>query len=282
MKHKKTMAIALSMGILASSFSGIYIGYAKNDAVKNKVNSIFDKVRKKAPEPNIEQIAQLAPKQVTEPSINIHLNSDNGEGILYEGVKSTLNPENPEEKDKYSLKKDDIEELVKKGHSIKDIFRADEIGNEIDENPKELLTRKNKEKKSLDKVKEDILKERKEKNLQKLRDKHPEKYNQLKDEKFNDDEILSILAFSEINNVNSLNDLIKDYKKKGNDALKDKEKYQGFISKKEKYNLSDEDVDGVSDEILAALERLSEKTNKPIKELVQNYKRDILNKKGDN
>lgn len=150
MKHKTNIAIVLMIAIAATCFSGIGTIYAKNNnIIKSLSNTDTDTNRhdKLYPTPVIEQLEPDLDKQKLPPAKN-----SGDKEFIYDGPKSELNL--------YTVDKEEVKSLVEKGYSIKEIVEADAIGNLIFVEPNVMLDKKGKSKKSLEQVKNDILKER--------------------------------------------------------------------------------------------------------------------------
>lgn len=216
MKHKKLLAIALCIGIVSTSFSG-FISYAENIAA-NKRGA--DESAGKAPAPGISELkAEVNRTEITY--------EDHGKAIqtgdsvvIYQSTRTTVDPDR-KVNDRYNFDEQAIEELMNKGYSLQDIFEADEIGNEIQEDPFVLLEKKETSEKSLTEIKEDILKDRKEKANSHLKKKYSKEFDQLTKDKMKEEEIVSFLAYIDMSGQKLTNDLVKEYRKKGTELFKE-------------------------------------------------------------
>ncbi|MFA9463425.1 MAG: hypothetical protein ACERKN_03950 [Velocimicrobium sp.] len=270
MKNKKIIASVLAASLLLSSFSGVFLSYAKSGATPkdtsnntNEIASEFEKaptpsVTELKPEENDKKIVTKAELEPVKPSSK----------IIY---KSTEIGDSTQE-DIYNIDGDDVDELLEQGFTIKDLFKADEIANSILEDPKNLLNMKKETGKTLDEVKDMILEERKQVVIEDIKKEHGKEFNKLVEKGLTEDEIISMISYLDRNDLKLTDSLIEEYKNSGDKILKEK---KDTLSKeyKKKYNLSAKDLVGLTDETLDALEKISEMTGKPMKELLKNFDR---------
>lgn len=270
MKNKKIFAIALSVSLLTSSLSGVYISYAKSEVIKNdpsnyEVSESMNEFEVLAPTPSI---TQLEPELYNMEDLSkAKLPADNKETseVIYKGRK-IIDP--VLRKDVYNISGNDIEELIKQGFTIEDIFKADELANNIYEDPKSLLKMKAETGKSLEEVKDDMIKERKAKAVNSIKDKHEKEYNKLQKEGFTDDEIISFISYLDMNQLQLTDSLIGEYKISDEKIFKEKNNKLSAEFKK-KYKISDKEAVGLTDDLVKAMEKLSKKTGKPVRELLE-------------
>ena len=214
MKNKKVIAIALCIGIISTSFSGIFTSYAKNSEVVELVDT------SKALSPDITELNVVVNNEVISSSNNGSERQAGNSIVIYQSTKTTLGP-NSEGNDVYDLDEKEIEQLINKGYSLEDIFEADEIGNEIYEDPMTLLKKKKDTRRTLEDIKDEILKDRKEKSTEYLKKKFDKDISKLQKDKMKDDEIISFLAYLDMTGQQLTDDLIKEYRKKGKDLFKE-------------------------------------------------------------
>lgn len=264
MKNKRIMALILSIGIFASSFSGLITTYAKNES--EEAVSITSSL----PEQNI---TELAPDIVSPDSTYVNVyESDDQNKILYSGTKSSLNPNDPDANDIYNTSGEEIESLLKDGYTIQDIYKADEIGNEICADPKLILETASSSGKSLDEVKNDIQKEQKDKLNNDYKGRYGKEYKELSKMGFSQDDILNILMYSDSNNIQVTDDLINSYKNNGKKAFVNKKTDKKLIKEtKQKYKLSGKNAEKLSEDTIKELEKASEKTGISAKKLIDAY-----------
>lgn len=135
-------------------------------------------------------------------------------------IRKKLDPDGNKIPDKYNFDQKGIRELMKAGFSIKEIYQADALGNSLDIDPRILLERMKSEEKALYILEEEI---RADMFYEKLIAKYPEEYQELLEQKFSEDDIMTILAFIDLNVVTLMSDFIEEFKKDANGAL---EKYK--------------------------------------------------------
>lgn len=174
-------------------------------------------------------------------------------------------------KDIYTYSKSDLEELVKQGYSIKNIYEADKVGNSILVNPKTILKRSKDENKDVEGVKQEIISERQTNVLRTLQSKYPNEYNQMVQQQLDDNQKRRLLEFIDRNDVKSVDTLISDYKVNGDQALtKYKNLKTNTVSQDNinKYNLTQDDVKFLNDNTIKNIENVSQKTGIPVKDII--------------
>lgn len=283
MKNKKIIAITLCIGLVVSSFGGYVTGYSKNEDSKFTAKEYDSRLDNSGVEVLPSQnLVKLAP-EVTEPEKTVYdkaiITSNEGE-ILYKGTMATLDPNMP---DMYNLEEKEIKSMMEKGYSVEDIFEADKISNEIGIEPEALLEKKDSSNKSLEQIKKDVLDENKKKTFTKLKATYKTEYEKLKNKKIGEDEIMNLLAYADINKVKITDTMLATYRKEGEKFFqKATTKTTGSQlsqNKKAEYQLTDTEASSISDETLSKLEALSQKTGKPVKELVKAYMKGISSMK---
>lgn len=209
--------------------------------------------------------------------------------------------------DKYHTGKKELEEYFNAGYTIQEIYAADEIGNMLDIEPKTLLERARKESKDLYTIEQEIMQEKingnkdltKNSNLLKsfsvnksmnttksfitntnndAKIIYTDSLNELYNSNLSDEEISTLSKFIDANEVSSVKELIKEYKSRGEEALKGKIKPKSKVLSNEKmkqYNLSVDEAKGLSDEIIQKMEKISSTTKVPVKELINAYHKEL-------
>lgn len=268
MINKKIIAIILSIGILISSITPLVINAKNNNELElSFINNLMNSKK------NIKSVDKVEEEDMPESVENI---GSPKSSTLYEGKRKNKNEESIIDNNEYNLSKEDIEKLIKEGHSIKDILKADEIGNEINEDPKDLLSIKKENKKDLEIIKNEIFDERKKNNIEKLSKKYQTEYEEMINEGLDEEQQLEMLAFIDNISVDSVKEFIKDYKKDGKKVFKEyskKTKKNVSDDKLSKYNLTTKDVEGLTDEMFNKLEELAEKNNLSVNQLIKGYKK---------
>jgi predicted double-glycine peptidase len=267
MKNKRLLAILLCISFLGSSFSGMVTTYAKNNQSKNvnKMDSI------KAPDQNITtEVPVLFNDADIVPGKNVsdYVTESNSS-------KSDVSNNTISYSQKYNIGDEEIEKLLKEGYSIQEIEEADQISNEIGEDPINLLESAKISGKKLNDIKEEKLKEIKESCINSIKSKYPDDYEKLKKENMKDDDIIIIMSYAEANNLQLSDELIKEYKmnnisfsKAGNgNSVSDKTK--------KKYKITEKDAEYLTEDIIMQLEDIAEKSGKPVKELIKSYLKSI-------
>jgi hypothetical protein len=247
MKNKKSIAVILSIGIAVSGFSQIITTYAQNSMEEVDFSS------GKAPEQNITSLEPELFDQNVTPNKDVY-GLDNQNAVLYQGIKIRANSKST--KDLYNLGEDEIETLLESGFSIQDIYEADEISNELFVNPVELLNMKKESNKSLTELRSDIINQRKESSNNYLKNKYKNDFKTLQEQGLNEEEIFSLLAYADINNLQVNKELIMNYKNKGSDVFKAGKNKLSDDTKK-KYGITDNDSAKLSDELIQMFEKVS-------------------------
>lgn len=262
MKYKKSIAIALCVGIISSSFSGI-ISYAAYNSNKES-NSAYNK----AAEQSIsDMLPDIYDQDIT---ANSNVVLPNNEDILYKGTLIQYNTE-----DFYNIDQEELTSLLEHGYTIQEIFEADEFGNELFIDPKELLEMKNDTKKTLQELKDGIIKERTDNATNHIKSMYKNEYKKLLKEGLKEDEVLSLLMYADANELQITDALIKEYKSKGATLFSNKSKKVLSEEIKMQYGISDKDAKKLNDEIIKMIESVSKETGKSVKDLINSYLKNI-------
>jgi len=266
------LAIILCIGILTSNLGGSFVSLAKDkkrEGFKKYDMDMDDSMTNTLP---AIDLIEMEPEAYYENASNDKIISTSEGEVLYEGTQSTLDPE---EKDMFHIGEEEIKEMMQKGYSVEDIFEADRIANELFLDPQILLEKKEASDKSLEQIKKDILEESREKMKFYLKEKYEDAYEKLESKDLKETEIINLLAYADINNLNVSDQLVEEYQTNG-DKLFKKAKNEINKSKvsqktKKKYQISDAAAKNLSEELIDKLEILSQKTGKPVEKLVKGY-----------
>ena len=270
MRKKKILVLSLCLCFIFSSIVYLSIGSANETMKKFKLNDQSVKST------SAKVVVKDLNKSMGIPVNNIPISINSGDGVLYQGKKESLQSGDPFQEDKYHIEKEELEDLMEKGHSIADIFKADEMGNRLNVDPKNLLEKKKEKNQKWEEIEKEVLKERAEKFLNKLKEKHPQEFEQLQAAGLSVEEQFTLLAMYDRHIVTSIEQLIDTYKQSGEEGLKNifkNPKFYGKVSKEkmDKHGLTDKDVEGLSDEMIDRMEIISKKANVPVKKLIQGY-----------
>ncbi len=265
MRYKKVIAIALCIGLFASCFNGVMISLAKNDTKE------MEYLTDKAPDQNITELepelsqAGDAVQQSNKKSLSSKVETGDSV-IIYQGETVSLQEGTPST-DVYNIEGDTLKELLDQGFTIEEIYEADDIGNRIYVDPIELLKRSRDENISLKELEETIVKEMSENYYANLKEKYSKEYKRLSDDKMDDKDIENLLVYIDDRQLELSEDIIKDYKQKGEKIFSQVLSNQT----REKYNLSWEDAKKLTDEKVKELEGTSKKTGKAVKSVIKEY-----------
>ena len=281
MKNKRVIAIVLSASVLLTSVGTVFASVSNGKlTIPLNVSQLFTGVEpEKSEQKSTDQLSKTLNLKTPDKLETIKLTPDEGD-VLYKGTKQSLDKNS---KDKYNFDENDVRELLTNGYTIQDIFKADEIANRIDEDSKSLLERKKESKKDLNTIEKDIKAERIHTYLEKLKNRHLDEYNKLAKEDLSEEEQFTILGFFETNDVSSIDQVIKEYKKSGDKGFRKlaKQKVKKISDEKaSKYNLTDADTTDVSDEEFKNLEEIANSKKLDVKVLLKGLKNQREESKG--
>jgi hypothetical protein len=229
MKFKRVIAVVLCIGLIVTSFNGIITSYAKIETKNNEESSeYFTRIAHE--NMNITMIEPELIEQEISPSSS-YIGNANDEQVIYESTR--VNSQDENQTDVYNISGEDIELFMKNGFTIQEIFEVDKLANEIIEDPKNILDRKLSTNKSLEEIKNDILKERKIKNDEYLKDKYQKEIKKLNSKNISEKEIITLLEYIEVNKIEMSDELIKQYSIKSESLFKEK---NTFLSEESKNN----------------------------------------------
>lgn len=215
-KHRKTIAIVLLVCLSMPTLFGS-LAYARSRGLNLADMSGFIK------DPKINYIDLYKDNNLEEKDeIPKQIKLQSGEtNPVYLGEDiSAQNPNDSKESDIYNFDKNDVEELINQGFTVEEIIEADALGNEILEEPKEILKQKRKTKTDLNKIKEDKVNQKNKEILDKLVKKYPEEAAVLDRKGFSDEDKLEILTHEDVYGIESFDDFISQYQSKGQKVLK--------------------------------------------------------------
>ncbi|UKS24776.1 hypothetical protein LOZ80_24615 [Paenibacillus sp. HWE-109] len=122
------------------------------------------------------------------------------------------------QQDEFNYAQKDVEELLLSGATLEDIYRSDEIGNQLLVNPKELIKTKRAGKENWDDIEKDVT-EQKQKQLKTLIKKHANLEKKFTGKTISDAEKLEILQQVETNPDLASDDIIAAYEEEGRSGL---------------------------------------------------------------
>ncbi|GGI45789.1 hypothetical protein GCM10008018_13880 [Paenibacillus marchantiophytorum] len=122
------------------------------------------------------------------------------------------------QQDEFNYAQKDVEELLLSGATLEDIYRSDEIGNQLLVNPKELIKTKRAGKENWDDIEKDVT-EQKQKQLKTLIKKHANLEKKFAGKTISDAEKLEILQQVETNPDLVSDDIIATFKEEGRSGL---------------------------------------------------------------
>lgn len=272
MKNNKTIALVLGVSLLISSFSGVYLSYAKSEAInKNASANEVANEFKKAPTPSV---TALKPDIQNEKNIKSRKKKvqKNESKVIYTKTRAVYNTE---QADLYNIGEDEIKDLLEQGFTAEDILEADDIANTIFEDPITLLQMKKETGKTLDEVKALVLEERRQEMIKDIKQEYGKEYKKLEKKGFTEDQIILLISYLDINQIELTNEIINKYEKEGDKLFQGQEKESKLSKKyKTKYKLSEKEAEGLTDDIIIAMEKLADETGKSVKELLKNFNND--------
>lgn len=198
---------------------------------------------------------------------NLQVSGESKKDLTYTGKRSLLNQQ-------YNYITEDINALLKEGYTLADILKADEIGNQLEIDPKEMLKEKKKSQKAWDQLKREKMDLKIQKRLEKFKAKNPNAFNEAAKLELSLEEQAIVLAVYEKKPKMTINEIVskKKDKKVLGDLLKNKKEKSTVPKEKIKnLELTEADIEGISEETLAWLESVSKETKKPLKTLIKQY-----------
>ncbi|AEG61160.1 hypothetical protein [Desulforamulus ruminis] len=278
MQKKKILALILCFSFILSSMSFLSIGIAGE--FMKKANLSDSPLLKSTPG---KQVVKELNRGIDSPMGDILLEITNGDGVLYQGQRESLESGDAFKEDTYHIEGEELANLIQEGYSVSDIFKADELANKIHEEPKNLLKRKKELDKNWEEVEKKLFTERAEKFITKFKSKYPKESKQLEDQGFSEEEQFTLLAMYDQQMVSSIEELTKSYKQNGEEGLKNiikNPRLHGKISKEkmDKYGLTEQDTKGLSEDMIEKMEMISQEVNVPVKELIKGYHAEINRK----
>jgi len=260
-KRRKIIAIIISLSIILTSIGTAFA------TVPEGTNQVIDSVKKVF---NLSEDAK--PKPMTQGQYKM----EDKPKLIYQSTRTSLVGEDLYKQDIYNFSAEETLELYKQGYTLEEIATADDIGNQINVEPRKLLEMKRKEKKNFDEIKTQIKSERREENFQKLKVKYYKQYEELIKQSINkQEEQLAILSFVDTNEIGSIKDLVQKYKKSRHAVFKSSfNPKQKKLSKQtmNKYGLTTQESVGITDAELERVAKVAQKKNKDIKEVLKGLK----------
>lgn len=211
----------------------------------------------------------LDPKKLLDIAGSDKLNLDAIKSEIHSYIK------NPKMSIGFPLEDSDLKDLLLKGFEGKDIFKAYVLGNELLVDPKRILEVKKDENKDLNTIENEIKAQKTKNNLSSLASRYPEEFEYLSNENMSDSDIITLLTLYNQFDIPSIQVLLEDYRnnnfsleylynKYKNNARKVSQEYI------DKYGLTEEDIEGVNDDIIKQIEKIVEmKPEMTVKQLLQ-------------
>lgn len=270
---KKLIAVSLCVGLVASMFSTVTTGFAQEvvEQFNEKVLGL----------PSSDHMIQVPN---AEPNITATQNNDllkfseatGVEEVVHKSIKteSKVNPKlakslqiDTKKKDIFNLSKEQIEQLISEGYSIEDVYKLDELSNELLIDPETLSNKKKELKLDWDSLKAAIQKEQLEEHLLYFKEKFPKEYGILMSEKFNNNDNLMLLSMFE-QGKGTIDQLIQQFKAKGVQGVMsmNQSSDKKMLSKSTKTSSSS--IDPI---VLESLKEISKQSGQPLNELVDNF-----------
>lgn len=264
--HKKRRIIALI--ICCCMFFTILgsVGYAKEIFVGLK-----DKVLET--KPTKDSGTFITPSARTDKAIPT-FNISGQKKVLYKTTRDFvyLNTTN---KDKYNFYQNDIEELLKEGYSIQDLYKADEIGNKLDVDPRQLLKDKKVKNSSWDSIEKEHKLQKNLSEFNRLKNKYKQESGFLVKEGLKDDEqFLLLLGFDQQSGV-SISELVNTYRSKGEPGLVNiiSENKKASREQLSALGISPDSLNGMSLKTLEKIKTRAQKAGVPVKDFIKNVKK---------
>lgn len=197
---------------------------------------------------------------------------------VFEGQRISIDPE---AEDFFELEPEEISQLLQEGYTVEDIYLADELGNELGEHPMDLLQEKDNQKKLDWKAFEESVKDEiRNEQFESIKKEYAEEMTQLQAAGLSEEMQFTLLLYAKTNHE-SIDDVLKNYKKDGEKAVKTKKNHKKHSVSKEnlkKYNLKESEVIGLTDDILDRLVQVAKATNKDVKKVIQDYQQEAQSK----
>ncbi|MFC5700580.1 hypothetical protein ACFPVX_04730 [Cohnella faecalis] len=204
--NNKWVVVSLCFGIVFSSFSGITFGSDKKE-VSLDIN---------------QPSKQLAvPPDTAKPAdTTIEIKGDSPDNFepLFSGSLEQLGGNSAI--DPYSIDADQLEKFLNEGYGLEDIFRADEIGNQVGIDPEEVLHAKT-DGADWEDVQSKLLDEKQSRLEQELRKQFSSEYNALRSFKLTEEEKSLLLLAKQENRELNITDVARAYQQQGKKAISD-------------------------------------------------------------
>ncbi|MGE5474894.1 MAG: hypothetical protein ACM3UU_11810 [Ignavibacteriales bacterium] len=268
MKNKKIIAMITGIALVGSSVATVFA--TTGTSLESVVQTISDTIVKKEVnmEPEATNNLEIQPKK--EKVIMVDSQEKN---LIFSETTKIINGQEKLIKSKSNFAGGELATLMESGCSIKDILKADAASSRIFEKPGKLLKRIKDEKITMDVLENKIKKERRDKYFKELKEKYPAMIKEtFSKENLSEEDVYTVLAFLDTNEVNSPKDLIKAYKKDKNAALRSFKKAKMIAPSKEtlaKYGLTIEEAKGFTDKQIETLANASSKKKLSLKAVIK-------------
>ncbi|MDR0269130.1 hypothetical protein [Paenibacillus sp.] len=270
---KKLIAASLCVGLVASMFSTVTTSFAQEvvEQFNEKIlglPSSNDMIQVPNAEPNITATQNNDLSKFSE--------ATGVEEVVHKSIKteSKVNPSlarslqiNTKKKDVFNLTKEQIERLISEGYSIEDVYKLDELSNELLIDPETLSKKKKELQLDWDSLKTTIQKAQLDEHLLQFKEKFPNEYGVLMIEKFNNNDNFMLLSMFE-QGKGTIDELIGRFKAKGLQGVMSMNQNtdKKMLSKSTK--ASSFSIDPI---VLESLKEISKQSGQPLNELVDNF-----------
>jgi hypothetical protein len=278
---KKSIGTVLTVVLIITGVCTTFIMAAK--AISKATTSNSNQVQKEAvvyssntnTDTDTDSNNITANSKVTDTFNNANQTNSSNNDVIYKSKRTYFQDPNTV-KDKYHIGKEEIEKFLSDGYSVKDILEADDIGNQNDIDPAILLSRKQQENKSLNTIKEEILKEKTHDIYAKVKGVYAKEFKQFEDENLDENDQMVIFSYTYDNAIDINKNLIKEYKKGGRKALENSaKKYKDNVLQKLKQenNISDADAEGLTGRMILDLKQNAKDSKQPLTNVLNKYKK---------
>lgn len=270
---RKLVIISLCVGLVASMFSSVTTGLAQ--VVVNQFNETILGLPSNdylIQVPNVELDTETAQNddllrfsELQEEEVFIHQSIETQSKVNSSLAKSLQI--DVKKQDFFNLTKEQIEQLIFEGYSFEDIYKLDELSNELMIDPETLANRKEELQLDWDSLKATIQEEQLEGHLVQFKEKFPVEFEVLKKEKFNNQDNLMLLSMLE-QGKGTIDELIHQFKTTGEPGIMSMSQFPSKNIQSQRAGSFSDSVDPI---ILESLRELSEETGTPLNELVDSF-----------
>lgn len=277
LKNKKGLSVVLIGGLLLSTISPFAISYAQ-DRINNVVGPVVESMNTN----ESEQVPQEMPEMPVLEPIVIAEKASNARGAARKkenpGNKALINKSrSSEKKDKYNIGQEQLDQYIREGFGLEDIYTADELANKYDIGPDQLLN-EHKIQKDWGEIEATLKAKRNSEALKHYDDKYKKELKWLEDNQVEESLHFELIAlYDQYQDVSTIEELAKLRNQQDTPSvLKElnarKAKLKVSADRLKKHNLKESDVEGLNNKTFDALAEISEKSNTPLKTVINNFK----------